>query len=229
MRPRFNSTRYGSPTYCQLADDCADEITRGADDESEMGAFHDLFQPQRDGESARAARRVHAGRHGSGLFDWVEIGAAPVLLAEAEKRVIMKGDFTRDTFDRAKHFSRVLMQQGRVQLDADWNEQTSILLHYLRTLAGDILGPSRGRRTPWDSISSAEGRLPMRRLMPSNRTPLGRRSSNRRSRAATFVIGTGRYYVHGVLVENERAILYTSNSAIPTPKKPGWKISRANS
>ncbi len=47
VRPLFNSTRYGKPTYCQLANDCADEIKRGADDESEMGAFHDLFQPQR--------------------------------------------------------------------------------------------------------------------------------------------------------------------------------------
>jgi hypothetical protein len=47
VRPRFNSTRYGTPDYCQLADDCAEEITRGADDESEMGVFHDLYQPQR--------------------------------------------------------------------------------------------------------------------------------------------------------------------------------------
>jgi hypothetical protein len=47
LRPCFNSTRYGTPTYCQLASDCAPEIARGADDESEMGAFHDLFQPQR--------------------------------------------------------------------------------------------------------------------------------------------------------------------------------------
>lgn len=46
--PQFNSTRYGAPTYCQLADNCAEEITRGADDESEMGVFHDLFQPQRE-------------------------------------------------------------------------------------------------------------------------------------------------------------------------------------
>ncbi len=45
--PIFNSTRYGTPTYCQLATDCAEEIKRGADDESEMGVFHDLFQPQR--------------------------------------------------------------------------------------------------------------------------------------------------------------------------------------
>jgi len=56
----------------------------------------------------------------------------------------MKGDFTRDTFDPHHHFSRVLMQQGRVQLDADWNEQTSILLHYLRTLARDVLGAAAG-------------------------------------------------------------------------------------
>lgn len=47
VEPQFNSTRYGKPTYCQLADACADEIRRGADDESEMGVFHDLYQPQR--------------------------------------------------------------------------------------------------------------------------------------------------------------------------------------
>jgi hypothetical protein len=47
VAPDFNSTRYGTPAYCQLADTCADEIKRGADDESEMGVFHDLYQPQR--------------------------------------------------------------------------------------------------------------------------------------------------------------------------------------
>jgi hypothetical protein len=47
VRPLFNSTRYGTGSYCQLALDCAEDITRGADDRSEMGVFHDLFQPQR--------------------------------------------------------------------------------------------------------------------------------------------------------------------------------------
>jgi hypothetical protein len=47
VQPRFNSARYGTPVYCQLAAICPDEIARGADDESEMGVFHDLFQPQR--------------------------------------------------------------------------------------------------------------------------------------------------------------------------------------
>lgn len=45
--PQFNSLRYGRPDYCQLSATCAPEITRGASDESEMGVFHDLFQPQR--------------------------------------------------------------------------------------------------------------------------------------------------------------------------------------
>lgn len=47
LRPRFNGTRYGLPDYCQLAPSCAEEISRGAEDESEMGVFHDLYQPQR--------------------------------------------------------------------------------------------------------------------------------------------------------------------------------------
>jgi hypothetical protein len=47
VEPQFNSVRYGNPAYCQLADACACEITRGASDESEMGVFHDLYQPQR--------------------------------------------------------------------------------------------------------------------------------------------------------------------------------------
>lgn len=45
--PQFTSRRYGNPGYAQLALESAREILRGADDESEMGAFHDLFQPQR--------------------------------------------------------------------------------------------------------------------------------------------------------------------------------------
>ena len=55
-----------------------------------------------------------------------------------------RGDVTRDTFDTRKRFARVLMQQGRVLVDADWNEQTSIVLHYLRSLTADILGASAG-------------------------------------------------------------------------------------
>lgn len=48
VRPQFMSVRYGTPTYCQLAQSCVGEIRQGADDEAEMGAFHNLFQPQRE-------------------------------------------------------------------------------------------------------------------------------------------------------------------------------------
>jgi hypothetical protein len=46
--PMFTSTRYGKPGYAQLAQSGPQQIRRGADDGSELGAFHDLFQPQRE-------------------------------------------------------------------------------------------------------------------------------------------------------------------------------------
>ena len=48
VQPQFTSERYGVPGYGQLSDRCAVEIRTGADDESEMGVFHDLFNPQRE-------------------------------------------------------------------------------------------------------------------------------------------------------------------------------------
>jgi hypothetical protein len=46
--PVWTSRRYGDPAYAQLWRDVAREIARGADDEGEMGALHDLFWPQRE-------------------------------------------------------------------------------------------------------------------------------------------------------------------------------------
>ena len=56
----------------------------------------------------------------------------------------MKADLTRDTFHPLKHFARVLTQQGRVQLDADMNEQAAILLRLLAHPGGRS-DRSRGR------------------------------------------------------------------------------------
>jgi hypothetical protein len=44
--PRFTSTHYGDPGYAQLSLDCPAKIRGGAADGSEMGAFHDLYQPR---------------------------------------------------------------------------------------------------------------------------------------------------------------------------------------
>jgi hypothetical protein len=48
LRPSFTSLRYGQPAYLQLRARTPREIRAGADDESEMGAFHALYQPQRE-------------------------------------------------------------------------------------------------------------------------------------------------------------------------------------
>lgn len=136
----------------------------------------------------------------------------------------MKGDFSRDTFDPSKHFSRVLMQQGRVQLDADWNEQNAILLHYLRTLAKDILGPHAG---PADGREQGFEIL----FLPKETTPDTKADIEKKIKSfepsgarlnsliealnkQNIVISPGRYYVDGILVENERAILYTEQLGI---------------
>ena len=58
----FTSVRYGRPGYAQLSHTVPGEIARGADDESEMGAFHDLYQPQRTaGLAARLDEHTVAG------------------------------------------------------------------------------------------------------------------------------------------------------------------------
>jgi hypothetical protein len=52
----------------------------------------------------------------------------------------MTGDYTRLTFDPLRRYSGVWMQQGRVQLDADWNEGVDILKDRVRKLSLDVLG-----------------------------------------------------------------------------------------
>jgi hypothetical protein len=93
----------------------------------------------------------------------------------------MKADLTRNTFHPFKHFTRVLMQQGRVQLDSDWNEQAAILLRYMRALAADLIGPQGGPRNNYGFALSA---LPGTPAITTN-----------------FQIGRGHYYVDGILCE----------------------------
>ena len=54
----------------------------------------------------------------------------------------MGSDISRSTFDPGKHYSGVRQQQGRVSLDADWNEQADIASHLAETEACDVIGPS---------------------------------------------------------------------------------------
>jgi hypothetical protein len=45
--PRFDSVQFGQPAYARLAADTPPELTCGAHDEGELGAYHDLWEPLR--------------------------------------------------------------------------------------------------------------------------------------------------------------------------------------
>src|SRR5262245_13779398 len=137
----------------------------------------------------------------------------------------MNGDLSRVTFDPLRHFTRVVMQQGRVQLDADWNEQVAILLHYLQSLAADLIGPHGGpddlfsnpgqragiiRRNCGFAILSAKtaaeiDAIPL--LTDAERVAL--KNSLAKNGSVGLAISAGHYYVDGRLCENEKYQLYS--------------------
>jgi hypothetical protein len=58
----------------------------------------------------------------------------------------MGSDISRSTFDPGKHYSGVRQQQGRVSVDADWNEQVDIVSHRVATETADVIGQSGAPR-----------------------------------------------------------------------------------
>jgi Family of unknown function (DUF6519) len=114
----------------------------------------------------------------------------------------MRSDFTRDTFDASKHLSRVLMQQGRVQLDADFNEQAAILLWRFRLLAKDMLGRHAAPTDLPDSFKVAAINVSGGGYVPRD-----------------FSIGAGRYYVEGMLCENDATERYAWQPGFPHETK----------
>lgn len=104
----------------------------------------------------------------------------------------MKGDFSRNTFDPRKHYTRVLMQQGRVQLDADWNEQQAITETRVETEAADVIGACGApMMAPGFEITVEDGK--------------------------SLQIGAGRFYVDGILCQNEAAVSYGDQPHYPQP------------
>ena len=103
----------------------------------------------------------------------------------------MKGDFSRSTFNAQKHYSSVRMQQGRVQLDADWNEQGDILRHLLTRQAMDIVGEAGGIAGAF-KVAAGPGRRSNEGIAEVDSQP-----------PPAITINTGRYYVEGILCEND--------------------------
>ncbi|MEU5948408.1 DUF6519 domain-containing protein [Micromonospora sp. NPDC047465] len=97
----------------------------------------------------------------------------------------MQGDFTRWTFVPRRAYRSVLLQQGRVLLDADWNEQAEITAYHDEIRTRDVVGPSAG---PLDGAGFA---VVDRAGADPKATPW-----------ADLRITPGRYYVDGVLAES---------------------------
>jgi hypothetical protein len=123
----------------------------------------------------------------------------------------MKNDSSRNTFNSKKHFSSVRMQQGRVQVDADWNEACDIITHLANTETLDVIGPCGGpMHDPAFHIVTDLGQLSTeeQKLAQNQNPPKGFKPPD-------FFISAGRYYVDGILCENELLTSYLNQPDLP--------------
>jgi hypothetical protein len=97
----------------------------------------------------------------------------------------VKADFSRMTFAGDKHYRRVLMQQGRVEIDADVNEQIAIDAHLSELTNTDVIGAA-GYPVGTDASGDPIGGFALT-LTPDKKD---------------IDISVGRMYVDGILVEN---------------------------
>jgi nitrous oxidase accessory protein NosD len=98
----------------------------------------------------------------------------------------MSGDYSRHRFNPRNHYAGVKMQQGRVQLDADWNEWTDLIDRRTRAETVDTFGvfPSAGI----GGVAVVSPQTPEAFLIEVSGGGLS--------------IGPGRMYVDGLLAEN---------------------------
>jgi hypothetical protein len=135
----------------------------------------------------------------------------------------MNGDLSRVTFNPFKHFTSIVLQQGRVQMDADGNEQAAILLHLMRSLAADLIGQHGGpddlftnqdqrtgllERICGFAIIGASGTAQAPTFFPDPTLLLQREKDALTQAFAApqrfpLAITGGHYYVDGLLCENE--------------------------
>jgi hypothetical protein len=153
----------------------------------------------------------------------------------------MKADRSRNTFDPAKHYRRVLHQQGRVVLDSDDNEQVSIDLASSETTLSDVIGPSGVPETslsagyaggfaiaisnPGGSSSSASSSSSSSKAgSSSSSSKVGSSSSSSNSSSGPLnqlTIAHGRIYVDGILVINDADTTLFTQPFLPLNSQDG--------
>jgi hypothetical protein len=104
----------------------------------------------------------------------------------------MPGDIERVTFDPRLLFANVELQQGRLLLPADFNEQSAIHHHFLRRLIVDLVG--KRWRAGGGFVVTAEAKPDL-----------------------ILRISAGRFYVDGIMCENNTDCLFTEQPFGPVP------------
>lgn len=110
----------------------------------------------------------------------------------------MKGDFSRIRYNPARQYTSVLKQQGRVDLDSDANEQRFIDESLRDIINTDVIGPYGG---PEDNAGFA--------IQISGND---------------ILIGPGRYYVDGILVENPATVPYDQQPWLLQPSSAAQEL-----
>lgn len=108
----------------------------------------------------------------------------------------MKSDISRPTINLPRNNSRLIFQQGRPPLEADFNEQSEILLQLIRTYAKDIIGEHGAAGAEAFKITPVRGTAGTGPVTDLN-------------------IGAGHYYVDGLLCENA-----SKTATLKTPPFP---------
>lgn len=115
----------------------------------------------------------------------------------------MRGDFSRDSYNTTRSFTRVLSQQGRLIVDADWNEQAAIIQRQFRALVSDLIDWHGGANvTP-----GASNPYPTGGAAPTGAFVIAFDESTKE-----ITVRGGRYYVNGRLIELPTTVDY---DAIP--------------
>jgi hypothetical protein len=112
----------------------------------------------------------------------------------------MKADLTRRTFRHERHYISTLQQQGRVPIDADWNEQGEIQQHRDESEAIDVIGPS--------GFPNSAGNFLL------GLTPDG----------SDVVVDPGRGYVDGILCELDADPVATAITSATTITPLTWTL-----
>jgi hypothetical protein len=130
------------------------------------------------------------------------------------------GDYSRFTFDPRENVRTVMVQQGRPLTDADLNEASEATLRRIETEAVDVIGAEGAPLTGggFRIVPDATALIPSEAADVRNQAGLSTNVQN-----APFAITAGRYYIHGLQIENHQMcgpLLLTPPTTPRYPSQP---------